>query len=55
MTKEVGIIAHACGVSSARGLARSHARIVQDNGLSVPLSTLYPDPVPAREEKSDVS
>jgi glutamate synthase domain-containing protein 2 len=55
MTREVGIIAHACGVHSARGLNRSHARIVQDNGLSVPLSTLYPNLVPVREEKGGVS
>ena len=55
MTKEVGIIAHACGVTSARGLNRSHARIVQENGLSVPLSTLYPDLVPVRDETASAS
>jgi glutamate synthase domain-containing protein 2 len=42
MIQEVGMIAHACGVRSARELTRDHARVVMENGLSVPLSRLYP-------------
>jgi len=42
MIYEVGMIAHACGISSPRGFQRRHARIVQENGLSVPLSELFP-------------
>ncbi|MEJ2310128.1 MAG: FMN-binding glutamate synthase family protein [Gammaproteobacteria bacterium] len=55
LTKEVGIIAHACGVTSARGLNRNHARVIREDGLSVPLSTLYPELVPVPEKQSDVS
>jgi glutamate synthase domain-containing protein 2 len=40
---EVGIIAHSCGVREPRELKRFHARIVGDNGLSVPLNELHPD------------
>lgn len=39
---EVGIIAHACGVRSARELNRSHARIIQPDGKSIPMDELYP-------------
>ncbi len=39
---EVGMIAHSCGVKHPRELARRHARVVQANGLSVPLNILYP-------------
>ena len=42
MRKEVGIIAHSCGVPEPRRLQRMHCRVVQHNGLSVPLSELYP-------------
>ena len=42
MTKEVGMIAHSCGVAEPRLLNRSHCRIVQDNGQSVPLAEIYP-------------
>ncbi|RMG38786.1 MAG: FMN-binding glutamate synthase family protein [Gammaproteobacteria bacterium] len=48
MTREVGIIAHSCGVRSPRELKRSHARMVLDNGLSVPLDELFPLPEPRR-------
>jgi glutamate synthase domain-containing protein 2 len=44
MINEVGIIAHACGVSSPSELGRSHARVVQDNGLSIGLDRLHPMP-----------
>ena len=41
---EVEIIAHSCGVQEPRALRRHHVRIVQDNGQSVLMSTLYPRP-----------
>ncbi len=44
MVREVGMIAHACGVRSPRDLGRQHARVVQHNGLSVTLDELYPMP-----------
>ncbi len=40
--KEVGVIAHSCGVAEPRQLKRFHCRIVQDDGKSVPLDELYP-------------
>lgn len=43
MIYEVGMIAHACGVSSPRELNRTHARVVQENGLSTRLDMLYPE------------
>jgi len=43
MHKEIGIIAHSCGVREPRQLQRFHCRIVQDNGQSVPLDELYPN------------
>jgi glutamate synthase domain-containing protein 2 len=45
MTKEVGILAHSCGVKAPRELDRRHARIVTQNGLSVALNELHPDVV----------
>jgi glutamate synthase domain-containing protein 2 len=42
MRKEVGTIAHSCGVPEPRRLKRMHCRVVQQNGLSIPLSELYP-------------
>jgi len=41
MEKEVGTIAHSCGVSEPRQLSRHHARIVTELGQSVPLDVLY--------------
>ena len=41
MVKEVGIIAHSCGVREPRELQRFHARIVQADGQSLPLNELY--------------
>lgn len=46
MMKEVGIIAHSCGVSEPRRLKRYHARVVVEHGKSRPLSELYPDQQP---------
>ncbi|NND65591.1 MAG: FMN-binding glutamate synthase family protein, partial [Gammaproteobacteria bacterium] len=43
MTKELGVIAHSCGVSEPRRLKRFHCRLVTDTGRSVPLNELYPD------------
>jgi glutamate synthase domain-containing protein 2 len=43
MVHEVGIIARSCGVSDPRKLTRSHCRVVQADGRSVPLSELYPE------------
>jgi glutamate synthase domain-containing protein 2 len=46
MRKEIGIIAHSCGVPEPRKLKRFHCRVVQENGRSVPLDELYPDASP---------
>ncbi|EDY86219.1 glutamate synthase domain 2 [gamma proteobacterium HTCC5015] len=43
MNHEIGVIAHACGVPEARLLRRKHARMVLENGTSVPLDELYPE------------
>ena len=43
MIKEVGIIAHACGVKEPRQLKRSHVRMVFSNNISKPLNLLFPD------------
>ena len=45
VTKEVGTIAHSCGVKAPRELKRYHARVVTGNGLSVSLGELHPDAV----------
>jgi hypothetical protein len=44
MKKEVGILAHSCGVPEPRLLKRYHARIVLDNGRSISMDELYPKP-----------
>jgi len=41
MVKEVGIIAHSCGVDEPRKLQRFHARIVTEKGYSLPLNEIY--------------
>ena len=46
MEKEVGIIAHSCGVKEARQLARKHCRIVQNNGRSKPMDEVFPNAQP---------
>ncbi|MDX1509068.1 MAG: FMN-binding glutamate synthase family protein, partial [Woeseiaceae bacterium] len=43
MRKQIGVIAHSCGVREPRGLRRYHCRIVQEDGKSVPLDELYPE------------
>ena len=55
MVNEVGIIAHACGVRSPSELNRNHARVVQDNGLSVSLDELHPQPAPRACPSADMS
>lgn len=42
MHKEIGILAHACGVTEPRQLNRKHARIVLENGRSNGMEDLYP-------------
>ncbi|WP_343264862.1 FMN-binding glutamate synthase family protein [Kordiimonas laminariae] len=44
MKKEVGILAHSCGVPEPRQLKRYHARVVLDNGRSISMDELYPEP-----------
>jgi len=39
---DIATIAHSCGAARPRLLLREHARIVQGNGLSVPMDELYP-------------
>ena len=46
MRKEIGVIAHSCGVREPRQLRRFHCRVVQDDGRSRPLSEIYPDVEP---------
>jgi glutamate synthase domain-containing protein 2 len=42
IVKEVGMIAHACGVAEPRMLQRHHCRIVAEDGRSVALDQIYP-------------
>jgi glutamate synthase domain-containing protein 2 len=44
MVKEVGLIAHSCGVNNPRALTRSHARIVMENGQVKGMDEIYPEP-----------
>ena len=41
--KEVGVIAHSCGVTEPRELRRAHCRVVQEDGATIPLDQLFPD------------
>jgi glutamate synthase domain-containing protein 2 len=41
--KEVGVIAHSCGVPEPRRLKRFHCRVVGNDGRSRPLDELYPE------------
>jgi len=41
LRREVGVIAHSCGVESPRALGRQHARIVTELGQSEPLDRYY--------------
>ncbi len=42
--REVGAIAHACGVDDPRQLRRWHCRVVADDGRTVAMDKLYPYP-----------
>lgn len=44
IVREVGIIAHSCGVGQPRQLGRMHCRIVGEDGRSLSLDELYPIP-----------
>lgn len=44
--KEVGVIAHSCGVTEPRELQRAHCRVVQEDGGSIALDQLFPDEAP---------
>lgn len=44
MGKEIDMIAHSCGLRHAREFRREHVRIVQPNGNSIALNSLYPYP-----------
>jgi glutamate synthase domain-containing protein 2 len=48
MHKEIGVIAHSCGVPEPRLLRRYHCRVVQEDGRSIPLDQLYPDVIAER-------
>jgi len=47
LTREVGVIAHACGVAEPRLLRRYHARVVTAGGRSMSFADLYPPPAGA--------
>jgi glutamate synthase domain-containing protein 2 len=42
LCREVETIAHSVGVAEPRQMRRSHVRLVQANGNTVPMSALYP-------------
>ncbi|HTH94831.1 MAG TPA: FMN-binding glutamate synthase family protein [Rhodocyclaceae bacterium] len=42
MNREIDMIAHSCGLHHAREFTRDHVRIVQADGRSIALSSLYP-------------
>jgi len=46
MEKEIGVIAHSCGVPEPRRLKRYHVRIQTDSGKSIPMDQLWPYPEP---------
>jgi len=41
---EVDLLAHSCGLANAREFRRSHVRIVQSAGHSLPMDEIYPYP-----------
>ncbi len=43
LEREIGVIAHSCGVKEPRQLRRKHARMVVEFGRSIPLNDLYPE------------
>ena len=55
MEKEVGIIAHSCGVHEPRRLKRYHVRIQTDTGKSIPMDQLWPYPEPGEALKAEAT
>jgi len=55
MEKELGIIAHSCGVHEPRRLKRYHVRIQTDTGKSIPMDQLWPYPEPGEALNSTAS
>ncbi len=51
MHKEIGIIAHSCGVPEPRELRRHHCRIVQEDGRSLAVDVIYPTVDNLRESR----
>lgn len=43
LIKEVGVIAHSCGVSDPRLLNRNHVQIINETGMPEPVTDLYPN------------
>lgn len=43
MQKEIGVLAHACGVAEPRQLRRKHARVVMESGTSISMAEIHPD------------
>lgn len=50
LVREVGIIAHSCGVKSPRALQRFHARVVTAEGRSVPIDEMFPSRTPSQHQ-----
>jgi glutamate synthase domain-containing protein 2 len=46
MVKEVGIIAHSCGVPDPRLLGRQHMQLIRDSGNSIGMDELFPEVIP---------
>ncbi len=55
MEKEVGVIAHSCGVHEPRRLKRYHVRIQTDTGKSIPMDRLWPYPEPGEALKAEAT
>ena len=55
MVYEVGVIAHSCGVREPRSLRLYHARIVTENGRSLPLDEVYGEPAILKHDGSSQS
>jgi glutamate synthase domain-containing protein 2 len=49
MAHEVATLCHSCGVDEPRQLTRHHARIVREDGFSVSLAEIFPEPEPLAE------
>ena len=46
MHKEIYVIARSCGVLEPRSLKRMHAELINEKGVSVPMTIMYPDAMP---------